>query len=264
MLNDRAIPRRFEGQIALVIRASSLIGAAVASRLGHEGASLFLVDSDADALGALHRALAGEGFAAERRQADVSQRGEPQAILRSCARLLGVPDVLIYLAQLPHWTSILDQQKAAYLHTYEVLAKAGFFMIQAAARPMAAATRGAIVICSWTEDPDDRQGRGDTTVAGAAGRAALHTATRLLAVELAPMGIRVNAVSAPAFSPPPLPRDPELAGDILLRRRGLPEKVAAVAAFLASSDASYVTGALVPANGGASSFRGAGQHPGSA
>jgi 3-oxoacyl-[acyl-carrier protein] reductase len=126
-----------------------------------------------------------------------------------------------------------------------------FRVARAVARPMMLAKRGRIINVSSVAAT--RGGRGQANYA--ASKAALEGFTRSLAVELAPKGIRVNAV-APGVIVTDMSRrireegEKEVLSKILLNRYGTAEEVARVIVFLASDAAAYITGAVIPVDGG--------------
>ena len=247
--------RRLEGKIAIVTGASAGIGLAIAERLVEEGAHVVGVGRDAESGDRLIANLGGSDHA-RFVAGDVTERGTAQRAVAAAEQLGGV-DVLVNNAAIdlaaPLLSTTPDQARAVL----ETNFLGALWMLQAAGRPMTDRRRGSIVnITSRLASI----GVATMTVYGAA-KGALLALTRGAAVELAPLGVRVNAV-APGQTRTPLTEawlreleDPA-AGEatavapIPQQRFGEPHEVAAAVAFLAADESAHITGASIPVDGG--------------
>ncbi|NGM87856.1 SDR family oxidoreductase [Parapusillimonas sp. SGNA-6] len=251
--------KRLEGHIAFITGAANGIGRATAIRMAREGARIIVADVQASGLASLASELNDLVVTSE---ADIfSEAGRAQAIGKGM-EAFGAPDILINCVggstKLPKADMALaDMTEDQWDAMIEFNIKGAFLCCRDLIPVMKQHGGGAIInLTSFT-------GRGVTAEAGVAyatAKAGLVGFTRRLAVEMAPFGIRCNAV-APGFVMTDRIRQqiwdkvgPEgqqtLLGRIPMRRFAEAEEIASVIAFLASPESSYMTGATLDCNGG--------------
>lgn len=241
---------RLQGKTALVTGGAKGIGAAIVQRFAAEGASVAFVDAD-EAAG---RALSGDTgtlFV----PGDVTRRGLAAQAVAAAVERFGRLDILVNNAGITHAAPFLDLDEADFDRVLAVNLRSYFTMGQAAARQMAAqGAGGAIVNMSSVNAvlaiPDQ--------VPYVVSKGAVNQLTRVMALSLAPHRIRVNAIG-PGTIATELARKAVMASEEArrrllsrtpMKRLGEPEEVASVAVFLASDDASYMTGQFVYPDGG--------------
>lgn len=248
---------RFDQQVAVVTGAARGIGAAIATKLATEGATVIGVDRD-EAIAASAEALVEEGHRAEGVQVDVTDAAAVDALFDDAAARHGRIDILVNNAGITRDNLLFKLSEEDWDATIEVNLKSVFLCSRAAQRSMVEARRGAIVSLS------SRSALGNRGQANySAAKAGIRGLTATMAIELGPYGIRANAV-APGYiatemtdaTARRLGVDPEeyrtrSAAATPLRRVGLPEDVASVVAFLASEEAAFVSGQTIEINGGA-------------
>jgi NAD(P)-dependent dehydrogenase (short-subunit alcohol dehydrogenase family) len=236
-------------RIAVVTGAGRGLGLACARALAARGDEVWLLSRSAAELEAAAAALRGEGLGAVARPCDVTDPAQVAAVFGSLPRC----DVLVNNAGGNQPQPFLDVELATLDRLLDLNVRSMFVVAQHAARIMARQRSGAIVHMS------SQMGH-----VGAANRSvycttkhAIEGLTKAMAVELAPLGIRVNAV-APTFIETPLTKpffeDAAFRADTLRRiplgRIGSVEEVAAAVAFLASPEASLITGTSLLVDGG--------------
>lgn len=240
--------RRFEGYAALVTGAGRGIGEAVARRLAGEGARVLMTDVDAERV----EQAAADVDGAEAWACDVGDRAAVEAAVARAVEAFGRLDVLVNNAYSCHQAAerIEDESDEAWERDLDTTLTGAFRCARAALPHLAAVHgRGAVVNIGSVNGLADFGNH-----AYSAAKAGLGSLTRTLAGEAAPRGVRVNMVA-----PGTIHTDAwqgredalERAGRVYpLRRVGRPEDVAAAVAYLASSDASWVTGVTLPVDGG--------------
>ncbi len=245
-------PARFAGRTALIAGGSSGIGLATAARLLQEGAQVVINGRDAQrldaALGQLDRLGVVSGIAA-----DISDEAAVERLVAQALARLGHIDVLVNSAGIDGaGVMALDLTTESWRRVLEVNLTGPFLLARAVARAMAG-TGGAIVNVASLNGLAAEPHFADYNSA----KGGLVLLTRSLAVDLVDQKIRVNAVCPGYILTPmtePYAADPQTAAAICeaipMRRFGDSAEVAAAIAFLASDDASYITGATLVVDGG--------------
>jgi enoyl-[acyl-carrier protein] reductase III len=249
---------RFEGKVALVTGSGRNIGRDIALRLAREGADVgvnfFRKRAPAEATADEIRALGRQALAV---RADVSKPEGLRALFGAVEAEFGGLDIFVHNAASGYNRPALQQRVKGWDWTLNVNARAALFGAQHAVRLMERRGGGTIVNISSL---GAHRVLPDYVLVGAS-KAALEALTRYLAVELAPLGIRVNAVSAGVIDTDALRFFPSIAerfGDDL---RGFVERtpagrlvtgedIAAVVAFLCSPDAAMIRGQVIMVDGG--------------
>jgi meso-butanediol dehydrogenase / (S,S)-butanediol dehydrogenase / diacetyl reductase len=249
---------RFSSQAVVVTGGGHGIGRASALRFAAEGAQVAVVDlrgDQAKQVAEQCRAAGGHGLAY---QADVSDPDQVAAAVEQITRDLGTIDVLHSNAGRLSAGSVLEVSLAEWQAIFAVNVTAMFLVARAVIPVMRAEGGGAIVttgsISGMLGEP--------ALAAYTASKAAVVNLTRQMAIDFARDGIRVNCVCPgwvdTGFNDPQFEHDALSAQDIAelidrtvpMGRQGLPEEMAAAVAFLASADASYITGQTLLVDGG--------------
>jgi len=236
---------------AIVTGAAQGIGLACARRLIEEGARVMLADVNAETGKASADQL---GDAAAFFRADVGDKREADTLIAATLKQFGRIDILINNAGVTHAAGFLDLAEEDFDRVLRNNLKSMFLCGQAAARVMVGQGGGVIINMSSVNAvlaiPDQ--------VPYVVSKGAINQLTKVMALNLAPHGIRVNGIG-PGTIMTELARQAVMSSEearkkILSRtplgRCGEPEEIAAVAAFLASDDASYLSGQTIYADGG--------------
>ena len=244
--------RRFEGKVAVVTGGNSGIGLATAKRLQEEGARVAISGRSKRTLDEAVRTI-GNGIVAV--QADVAKLIEVDKLYAEVSEKLGKIDVLFVNAGVAKFAPLAETSESLYDEQFDINIKGAYFTIQKA---LPLFNDGASIILN-TSVADSTGNAG--TSAYSATKAALRSLARTAAAELVGRGIRVNAVApgpivTPIFGKTGLTKEAadefakEVREKVPMKRFGEPEEVAGVVAFLASQDASYITGVEINVDGG--------------
>ena len=245
---------RFEGKTAIVTGGSRGIGRACVARLAAEGAKVALIyhsnQQAAEAVLAELKGLPGEVRAF---QADVRELQRAHEIVDPLFEEWGHIDVLINSAGIVQDGLLGAMTQEQWRNVIDTNLGGTFNYCHAVTQPMMMMRRGSIVNMSSTAAEFAARGQ----VNYAASKGGIYGLTRSLAKELAPRNVRVNAIAPGMIETDMSQVVRGIAGDqikkmIPLKRIGSPEEVAAVAVFLASDDAAYVTGQVLRVVGGLS------------
>lgn len=237
-------------KVAIVTGAAQGIGLACASRFVQEGAKVMLADVN-EAAGAA--AVGHLGAAAAFCRTDVSEKAEVDALIAATLAAFGRIDILVNNAGVTHAADFLDLAEEDFDRVLRINLKSMFLCGQAAARVMAKQRSGSIINMSSVNAVLAIPNQVPYVVS----KGGVNQLTKVMAVGLAKYGIRVNAIG-PGTIMTELAKQAVLSSEdarrtILSRtpigRCGEPEEVASIAAFLASEDASYMSGQTIYADG---------------
>ncbi|MDP3299997.1 MAG: SDR family oxidoreductase [Phenylobacterium sp.] len=248
---------RLEGKVAIITGASSGIGRAAALAFGAEGARLVLNARSAPALEALAATLATRGVAAEVVLGDVSQESVTNALVDRALETFGRLDVAFNNAGTTGPVGPLaDMDTADWRRVLDVNLTSAFLGARRQIPAMLTSGGGSLIFTSsFVGHASAFPGLG----AYAAAKAGLVGLARVIAAEYGPQGIRANALLSGGVDTPlgrsvaPTPEAVKLVESLhALKRIAQPEEIAAAALFLATSEASFVTGSAFFVDGGAS------------
>ncbi len=243
---------RLEGKVAVVTGGNSGIGLATAKRLQEEGAKVAISGRSKKTLDEAVKTI-GNGVVAI--QADVAKLEDVDKLYTEVSKKLGKIDILFVNAGVAKFASFADTTENLYDEQFDINVKGAYFTIQKALPYL---HDGASIILN-TSVADQKGTEGAS--AYSATKAAMRSLARTAAAELVGLGIRVNTVApgpiaTPIFGRTGLPQQAidDFAKDIVsrvpMKRFGKPEEVASTVAFLASQDASYITGVEINVDGG--------------
>jgi NAD(P)-dependent dehydrogenase (short-subunit alcohol dehydrogenase family) len=246
--------RRLEGKVALITGAASGIGLATAERFLNEGASLVMADNQAEALEAQAARLGAVGV-----DMDVTKSADVRRAVEAAVERFGRLDVLFANAGIGFTGTIVDSSDDDWDRVMAVNARGVFFSARESIRRMLAQEKpgGSVVINGSISGLVGIPGQAPY----APSKGAVVEMTRQLAVEYAAQGVRVNCVCPGTIDTTLLRRAMAMSGDpeaflaMLMAghpigRIGLADEIAAAVAFLASDEASFITGAILPVDGG--------------
>ena len=255
---------RFHQRVTLVTGAGSGIGAAIASRLAQDGASVTVADRDMAAATAVAGALASRGYKAWPMALDVTSDVSMDAAVASMHDRHGQLHALVNNAGI-HFGGSFEDTNFAHWRRLMAVNVEGTMCLSLAMLPLlkAADSPASIVNLSSISGLGGDFGQ----AAYATSKGAVTHLTRSMALDLAKFGIRVNAVCpgsvrTPMFEAAIAKLDPKKVDEVFARtyplgRIAQPSEIASVVAFLISDDASFVSGINLPVDGGLTAHNGA-------
>jgi NAD(P)-dependent dehydrogenase (short-subunit alcohol dehydrogenase family) len=242
-------PHRFSNKIVLVTGAAHGIGCAIAERFAREGAQVIVTDINAAGVEAVVQQITADGGSAVPGVADVSGKAQVDHLFDTVLERFGTIDVLVNNAGLINVERhFLEADESWWDRVLAVNLKSVFLCSFRAAQVMARHHQGVIINMSSGGATKSHRGM----AAYDASKGGIEALTRAMSLDLAPYGIRVNALVPGAIDTQGMSEEMkrERGATIPLGRMGEPEELAGPAAFLASDDASYVTGHILWVDGG--------------
>jgi len=244
---------RLAGRVALVTGAGGGIGAATARRLAGEGAAVLVTDVADDAGKRVAAEITADGGRAAYAHLDVTSEDEWEAAVAGAIADFGGLDILVNNAGLVDLAGIEETSLADWRRTIEIDQTGVFLGMKAAAAALAASGHGSVINISSVFGASGGFG---VSPAYHAAKGAVRTLTKNIALHWASRGVRVNSVH-PGFIDTPMldpvrgtPAEHAVTRLTPLGRLGQPAEVAAGVAYLASDDASFVTGLELYIDGG--------------
>jgi 3-oxoacyl-[acyl-carrier protein] reductase len=262
-VSDLSTAGDLSGRTAVIAGAASDIGAAIATRLAAAGANLILGDVDTERMRPTVERLGGTGAGVLALPTDVTLRAEVESLVQRAVGAFGSIDVMVNVAGVIHDSLVVETREADLDRVLAVNLKGTYFGCQAAAAAMTERGAGSIVnmasLAAFSPMPK-------LSCYGIS-KAGVVALTKVLAQEVGPLGVRVNAI-APGFVEGGMTTrrarrpDGSIDAELLeaerararrrspLRSTGLPEDIAEVTHFLASDASRYLTGQVLHPNGG--------------
>ncbi len=243
------------GRVAMVTGGAGRLGRAIAAELARSGAAVGIMDTRADACAAVADALTRDGAHAATSAADVTKAGEVERAVDAFDREIGPVDILVNAHGIFPNTPVLEMGDDEWDHVFDVNTKGTMICCRAVARRLVQrGAPGSIVNISSGAATSARAGGAHYT----GSKAAVNLLTQVLAIELGPHRIRVNAVSPGLIIDEVLAEgvdhDSEYVRLMLrgtpLRRTGSPADIAPAVVFLASERSPWTTGAILEITGG--------------
>jgi len=241
-----------DGRLALITGAGSGIGEGIARAMAAAGARIIAVDRDGAAAERTAAALGGKAY-----PCDVSDGTAVDALAAAVTRELGAISVLVNNAGIIRRGTVFDPQARDDWDATLAVNLDGPYLVTTAFLEPLKQTKGAVInigsVQSFVALPN--------SAAYTASKGGVRALTKALAIELSPLGVRVNAIGPGLIATPLNAKAREnpdymksFQGRIPLGRIGTPEDIAPVAVFLASDMARYVTGVTLPVDGGFLSY----------
>lgn len=245
-----------KNKVAIITGARQGMGKAHSLKLVQQGCKVVVADishEDCQKVVDEIKALNGEAIAIK---CDISKKAEVDAMIEKTIEEFGKIDILVNNAGICQFNSFLDLTENDWDNTLDINLKGYFLCSQAVAREMVKQKKGAIVNIASVAMGQIGMGF-PGIVHYCASKGGIVAMAEAMALELAPLGIRVNTIAPGAIDTPmmdSIKQDPKSLEGILasipLHRVGKPEEIANAVAFLASDESSYMTGSVVVVDGG--------------
>ena len=243
--------KRLEGKVCLITGAGQGIGEATALKFAREGAVVIACDLKQEQVDAVAQACRAAGAQAEGQVMDVTNRAQVDAVVALVLAAHGRIDVLVNNAGITQDARLQKMTLEQFDRVIDVNLRGVFHCAQAVAGHMTQQGSGVILNASSVVGLYGNFGQTNY----AAAKFGVIGFTKTWARELSPKGVRVNAVAPGFIKTPMIATVPdkvldELAQKVPLKRLGQAEEIANAYAFLASDEASYITGAVIEVDGG--------------
>jgi NAD(P)-dependent dehydrogenase (short-subunit alcohol dehydrogenase family) len=246
---------KLKDRVAIVTGAARGIGLACARRFAEEGAKVVLTDIDAGGLAAATQVLAQDGLDVSARALDVSRRADLDFVVDETVERLGRLDIMLNNAGIALTQEFMSVTEADFDRVIGINLRGAFFGLQSAARVMIEGGRPGVII---NMSSINSRMANPAVATYAISKGGLNQVTSTAAVALAPHGIRVVGIGPGTIATEMLQMGfltSKAQEEMILSRTpagrlGEASEVAAVAAFLASDDASYITGQTIYPDGG--------------
>jgi 3-oxoacyl-[acyl-carrier protein] reductase len=252
-MNAETRKGRLAGKVAIVTGGGQGIGRAIASRFATEGAFVMVANRNAEQGEAVAAEIRAAGARAAFCATDVGDRASVERLVQVTLEQAGALDIVVHNAAAFSRDPLEQMDDEAIERVLGVNLKACFYLARAAIAPLRARGNGRILVTSSITGPRVAM---PNTAHYAASKGGVNGFIRAAALELAPQGITVNGVEPGYIDTPAMSHMKARFGldaitrNIPAKRLGAPEDIAAAMLFLASDEASYITGQTIVVDGG--------------